>query len=290
MARSRRHSNAFSLFAFQDIITSVTAIMILIVLILTLEVVMRSRTMAVAEDHQAVAQDLKAAVARLEQQVEAARKNVAEAQRVADAVIGVDATELSRSVAEERKRDRTAAAALRAAEARATEAEVERREVDSLEAGAIVAHREQSRLEAEAKRLSGLLGEVEEEGRKLAAGQAALAGNDPAVVLAALEFNRSEGPKRPVVVDVTGAGVAVAAGIGETPRPLGWGFVGPPATLRAWLRGRDAAAESVLIVVRPSGVGRYDAVRKVVIAAGLDVGTELVGEATRILSAPTGSP
>ena len=56
MARYRRHgAEPFSLFAFQDIVTSVTAIMVLIVLILALEVVMRSRTAGVAEDHRAVA-------------------------------------------------------------------------------------------------------------------------------------------------------------------------------------------------------------------------------------------
>lgn len=288
MARSRRRARAFSLFAFQDIITSVTAIMILIVLILTLEVVMRSRMTAVAEDHKAVVQELETAIARLERQIAATRKQVAATQQIAATVVGVDITALSGAVAAERERDLETAAALRAAEDTALAAKEERREVDSL--GAQAARQERARRQAELDRLTPLISELEEECRGLAARQSRKAAPGPAVVLAALEFNPAEGRKRPVVIDVTGAGVAVADAVGAPLRALGWGLSGPPAGLTGWLRSRDAAAESVVIVVRPSGVARYDAVREAVVRAGLDVGTELVGEQTRIVASRAGAP
>ena len=61
MARRRQAGNAFSLFAFQDIITSVTAIVILIMLILCIDFIQKKRTEAAASPAETIRQ--------LEQQV-----------------------------------------------------------------------------------------------------------------------------------------------------------------------------------------------------------------------------
>src|SRR3954471_6793037 len=55
MPRRRRKSSPFSLFSFQDIVTSVTAVIILITLILALELVTRQPTSAADQLHQSVA-------------------------------------------------------------------------------------------------------------------------------------------------------------------------------------------------------------------------------------------
>lgn len=65
MARRKKHSAAFSLFAFQDIITSVTGIMILVTLILALELTER------IEAHHAPAQ---ASIDEIEETVQATRE------------------------------------------------------------------------------------------------------------------------------------------------------------------------------------------------------------------------
>ncbi len=49
MSRRNRSRAAFSLFSFQDIITAVTAIVILLVLILTLELISRRQQVAAAD-------------------------------------------------------------------------------------------------------------------------------------------------------------------------------------------------------------------------------------------------
>ena len=61
MAQRRKAGNAFSLFAFQDIITSVTAIVILIMLILCIDFIQKKRTEAAASPTETIRQ--------LEQQV-----------------------------------------------------------------------------------------------------------------------------------------------------------------------------------------------------------------------------
>ena len=79
---ARRNSNraAFSLFAFQDIITSVTAIMVLLLLILALELVSRVANVGVSEEHRKAAQQLRASISEIEAELEAKRAQV-DAQR-----------------------------------------------------------------------------------------------------------------------------------------------------------------------------------------------------------------
>ena len=63
--RGRSKDVAISLFSFQDIITSVTAIMILLVLILALELATRVATKGMAAEDRRVAQQLKRSVAEM---------------------------------------------------------------------------------------------------------------------------------------------------------------------------------------------------------------------------------
>ncbi len=291
MARSRRRgSTTFSLFAFQDIITSVTAIMILIVLILALEFVTRSRNAGVAEDHRLAAQELKAVIADLESRLGGIRGELRDASKLADVVVGVDAAELQQRRDEELVRHRATESAVKAAAARVEAAVAERRSagpqplLNDLD-------RQRATLEAEAEQSRAECEALEGECRDLAARVVAAKGGQPGVVLAEMVFNAPPaGDKRPVLVEVNGEGVAVAERPGGPARPLGWGLLGPPTALAKWLRGLDGTSRSVLIVLRPSGVDRYDAVRAATLAAGLDVGTELVGESTRIRSADEEQP
>jgi hypothetical protein len=286
MARPRRRSSStFSLFAFQDIITSVTAIMILIVLIMALEFVTRSRVAGMAEDHRVVARQLKAVIADLESRLSGTRAELRDATKLADAVVGVDTTELRRLRDQELERSRDTDAAVAEAQARVEAAVAERQAGNP--AGAVAELRkEQSRLESASAQSLELCEALEEECRGLAERVVAAQGSSPGVVMAEMVFNPPpSGSKRPAVVEVTGAGVAVAERPGDSPRSLGWGLLGPPSALAKWLRGLDDASESVLIVLRPSGVERFDAVRRAVLATGLDVGTELIGESTRVRAA-----
>lgn len=66
MSRRNRNQTAFSLFAFQDIITSVTGIMILVTLILALELLQRKEGQA-KDDTETVTEEIKASIADAEE-------------------------------------------------------------------------------------------------------------------------------------------------------------------------------------------------------------------------------
>lgn len=74
--RRRKPVAAFSLFSFQDIVTSVTAILILVMLLLSVELVSRRRSQA-ASDPEAVHRDRAATVEKLDEQVARLREELA---------------------------------------------------------------------------------------------------------------------------------------------------------------------------------------------------------------------
>ena len=91
--RGRSKDVAISLFSFQDIITSVTAIMILLVLILALELVTRVATKGMAAEDRRVAQQLKRSVAEMEKRLDRLRKEASAAQAAASDAAGFSAKE-----------------------------------------------------------------------------------------------------------------------------------------------------------------------------------------------------
>jgi len=94
-ARARRQA-AVSLFAFQDIITSVTAIMILFVLILTLELVARSQRLGTKAEDRRVASELKGAVEALRSRAESLRAEQDAAAQAAFRAAGLSTAEIRR--------------------------------------------------------------------------------------------------------------------------------------------------------------------------------------------------
>ena len=285
MRRGRRSQAApFSLFAFHDIITSVSAIMILIVLILTLEFVMRNRSTGVAEDHRAVARELENALQGWKDRMRELAAEVQQARKQADAVSGVEASEIARRLEEQRRNNRSSEADVDAAEICSEAAMAERLEAESLLAEVVQMDRDRAKLEQKTQQSEQLRQAIEAECQVRAAQQADPSRGQPAVAVAELVFNPPPaGEKRPASVELTQAGVAVGTELGAPSTQLGWGFVGPPTALKALLRKRNPATESVLLIVRPSGIDRFDTVKEAVQEVGLDHGTELVGEKTRLL-------
>ena len=67
--RGRRHRNQpFSLFSFQDIITSVTGIVILLTLVLTLDLITRRQSSPAAQSGPS-AEDLQTSTARMQERI-----------------------------------------------------------------------------------------------------------------------------------------------------------------------------------------------------------------------------
>lgn len=275
--RGRATGAAISLFSFQDIITSVTAIMILLVLILTLELVTRSQQRGVAAEDRRVARDLRAAVEALERRAEVLRTELAALQ---------SSVTRSASFSEAETRDRERLAADRAAALaeeldlltsqlrtatlarRRTEAElVTEQSAEGAESAGHVAAMEARAQEMEAANRAER--ERQKQARTAADGSVA-----PTFV-----FNAAAGSTlEPRLVEVAGDGLAVLVPGGGQPRR----FRGLGGDFTRWLAGLDPRSEYVVLILRPSGIGSFDAVKDRVKARGLEVGAELVGESTTV--------
>lgn len=285
--RGRSKDVAISLFSFQDIITSVTAIMILLVLILTLELVTRVVNKGMATEDRRVAHALKRTVAEMEERVEQLRKEAAVAQASASDAAGFSAKETAEKQAraeheaKELKEElsrlemqlRTAQSSRRAAEGKLAATQAENTEATNARAKAV----ESRASELETANRQERQRQATEEKRT----------RDGSVAARTLVFNAPPGNTlKPLLVEIAKDGLAALDTDGESPRRFAWGLLGPEAGFGDWLKKHDKRREYVVLILRPSGVERYDMIREAVIAAGFDVGTELIGEQMSVVLAP----
>ncbi len=265
MARRRTVSSPFSLFAFQDIITSVTGIMVLITLLLCLELVQRkfSPPRRTAE----LSQRLESAVAANESEIRQLRERLAEGRARLMQVAGLDSESAARKVANLERQ----AAELRGDWKQAS------RERDAAE------RRQQSARQQEAQvgaKLEQTLKEARQEtARKKNALEKLRRSNR-------LVFNpRPNASKRPWLAEVTARGVSAAA----------WGKSAPPqvfpsaSELSRFLASRNPATEYFVLFVKPDGVEHYERARRVLEDAGFDVGLDLLNADQTVVDPATGA-
>lgn len=277
MSRRNRQA-AFSLFSFQDIVTSVTAILILVVLILSLELLERTQSAAAASSGVTRA-GLVETIAGLEQLAAVLEATVpGEAGLAALAV--KTASELERET-----RIVEAQAERAVAEASASK-EVERRAA-ALAAvalaqlfarqgmvGRIEALQEQAAdADAEARRRAL---ENEKERDRLAKRQQEIVQQPKAGTQ--LVFNvPPQSAKQPWLVEVAADGVATVR-LGSNERRALGAAKGVESAVGAWVRTLQPASDYALILVRPSGIDSYEDVRKLLEAQGIDIGIDFIGE------------
>ena len=284
--RGRSKGSPISLFSFQDIITSVTAIMILLVLILTLEFISRTKYAGVANDHKLVAKQLIRSIKTLEHRLADLKTVTADAQKAARRVASFSAAEIaqqnSAAIEKARRLERdlkqiksTAKIAHMeqlSAESNLLECPIDPAEALQYSTAAEKANRQADRTESANQLEKQKLDDAEKQIR------------DHRPRAAAIVFNAPPGSaKEPVLIEVSKDGVAAIDASSEKARAFGWGILGPPTSFEKWLVQRNAQKEYIVIILRPSGVDRYGAVREAVLAANLEVGTELIGEAMAVL-------
>lgn len=288
MARRNRSKDvAISLFSFQDIITSVTAIMILLVLILTLELITREATKGMAAEDRRVAQELQRSVAEMEHRLDKLRQEAATARANATDAAGFSAKESAEQTAqaerdakELREQIHQLEVQLRSAQStrRAAEGSLARSQADTAEATA-----EQARV------VAARAGEMEaansaEKSRQTNEAKQAREGPTAARTLV---FNAPPGSTlKPLLVEISKDGLVAAGTDGASPTRFSWNLLGLPSGFGEWLKARDKRREYVVLILRPSGVDRYDATREAVVSAGFDLGTELIGEQMSLVLGP----
>jgi hypothetical protein len=287
-----------SLFSFQDIVTSVTAILILLVLIMTLELIARKCREAAGSTAQ-VRDNLETAVRELEAVAERLLRLAPPGRptqpRPTAAALEHDERVLQQQVgwAEER-RDEAEQVCLAAADllaaARLELRDAERTAADRAEELAAAADASRDRLRAAeraAAELDGRSARLEEEAGELhqanARQRSEVAQRQQEVdempqTGTELVFRRPANQERqPWLLEVSDAGfAALRLGTGQV-RRLGEA-AGPDSEFNGWVAGLAPGSDYVLILVRPSGVRLQDEAQKALQARGIAVGLDFIGE------------
>jgi hypothetical protein len=278
VSRRRNSGYAISLFAFQDIITSVSGVLIMVVLLLALELTSRTPSTAARDSLQATAAAVRAERTRL----------AAEAVELEAAVRDSEdlirrATAAPASLVDGRLREAASAIASLRAELGALESASETVKKAEQEVG-------RSREKAGARerllrslevRLENLRGELE----KLQSGQSIAysvpSGIDPAkgwicdVSGGALRLHAIAPPARRHTIEL----------VGTTDKVRGREAI---EALSAWIGGAGAKPEYILFLIRPSGVWFAEALDEQQDVLTTQVGIELIGEEHEILG-PAGA-
>ena len=285
--RGRSKDVAISLFSFQDIITSVTAIMILLVLILALELVTRVATKGMAAEDRRVAQQLKRSVAEMEKRLDQLRKEASAAQDAASDAAGFSAKETAEKQAKAALAAKELQDEIRRLEVQLRDAQSSRRTAEGRLAASQTVDPEATAArarEADARAFHMETANREEMRRQESEAKKA---SDGTAVARTLVFNAPPGTTlEPLLVEITKDGLVAVGPDAESPRRFTWNLLGLPAGFGDWLKGRNKSREYVVLILRPSGVERYDAVREAVVSAGFDIGTELIGEQMSLVLGP----
>ncbi len=263
--RSRASDAAVSLFSFQDIMTAVMGILILITLLMALDltVTISQPAQAAAKPGMASATDLAALRARqthLEQQY---REALARATQLGE-MQGADDTVVQQArgrlvlayqhlEALQEKVERARAILADAPNPKEVQAQLD----------------ELDRAEAEIERLSALIDQRRRHPR--------------------LSYIHQRGATRtPILIDVSNR--AFGVGMIDDPESALW-LTNPDKALRLrqlqeLARNRNSHREYFVLLLRPSAFDQYDAVNQVLRSAGFAVGLELIEEATIVLPRP----
>jgi len=262
MSRRGRETVAFSLFSFQDIIMSVTGIMILVTLILALELIQYKETSQDQRTRELV-HSLQDAVADAQQWQEAVLRNQARMKELQDS-LSRGATRLSELAGIDLRRLRDEVADLE------QQNENLDRELTDLERQS----REAERQEEETKRLQEELAEGEPALEQLIEEiQQKRESLEELKKSKRVIYNRSPGDeKTPWLVEITDAEL-IAAEAGMSGRPQTFSEV--PA-FAVWLAQRDPNAEYFVLLVKPEGIAKYAAARQVLRRGGFDMGYDLL--------------
>jgi hypothetical protein len=281
--RGRGREAAISLFSFQDIITSVTAIMILLVLILSLELVTRVPGRQVSAEDRQTAADLRRSLDEMREKVAAIRHDTGDAREAAIQIAGFDAEETRSRTAAARRRLEAGRSEIRSLTSRLSETRSRQREAErslsrSQGRGSVP---EVSQIEALEARTREIEAANRDEAQRQEGERRRLASQPRQP--SRLVFNAApEDGRAPVLLDVSERGLVGLDPAEGKPVRLGAFRMGPPGALGRWLEGLDQDSRYVVVLLRPSGVEAYDAVRDAVVEAGLGIGLELIGESIEV--------
>ena len=271
MSRRKNNETPFSLFAFQDIITSITGIMILITLILALELLATIENSRSHQTREVIAQieatvtevaSLDQAVARNMRRIEELKVKLAQGASEIGEVAGFNRDTVQADLSDMQQIDAQLADQLEALAAKIQDSSEQREQINN-------------QLQSlDPDELQGLGDRVTQREKDLEA------------LRNRIIFNPSDGDgKTPWLVEVSEEDFVVAqTGVSAPPTKLPG-----VAAFRTWARQRDKSRDYFVLLVRPSGIDRFHRLHEAIRAMGFDIGYDLLDQNTNAIDAERGA-
>ena len=275
--RKRSNKQAFSLFAFQDIITGVTAIILLFTLLLVLELVTRKATQAAQASSTESAQQLSELAANMNevQTIDIDSLQQAPTQEQVLAIVKDRMDSLTESIAATEKDQKKVDEQSESLEEKRRQTQLElRNEIDQspqtreTDAGN---KKRLSLIQSLNLQIRSVKDEIEinKQTAKMPQGPPILKFRDKnkdrgGSCLVVLEHNR-------IVVITIKEGTK-----------LSWAGRSAARQFETWLTANELGVDHCVILIRPSGISQFDAVQNIIDAKGIAVGKEAIGEGQEI--------
>ncbi len=265
MPRRRIGTPVFSLFSFQDIITSVTGIMILITLLMTLELI--QRTMQSPQNRTAeVVASLDQQIAETREAIEVLRERIREQQKeqTPDMFLSVDTLQDRLNDIEDRTSRADRDAIRLARQRQTTTSELSRQQ------------QEQSSRTDEARQLAELQKKLKEKQQQL---QKLSTGNR-------VVYNPARGTSKTQWLVELRESEIVAARLGVSQAPHQ--FADVPG-FRTWLSQLGSAGHYCMVLIRPSAVDRCEEVLQALDEVRIQYGYDAIDDSTTVIDPQTGA-
>lgn len=275
MSRRGRSGPAISLFAFQDIITSVTAIVIVVVLFLTLDLVQRKRRNAETSPGQ-IAVDLIARLAEIDSEFAALRRQAEETDSLVREVAAASPAEIRDEVA---RREGLIASLLetqKRLQRQRDELRQREKRVIAEQFDLEPAREQRKLLEKETADLQRVVKEVRQDDRPI--------------------YTLPRGFRKEGWLAVVESGRILVAPLGRAAKPIEFRAKGSPLfgtsaaeAFAEWIDAEGHASGYFLLLIRPGGSTAFDDVEKKLSSRSTSYGFDLVGTDSRILHPERGA-
>ncbi|QDT28781.1 hypothetical protein Enr10x_41270 [Gimesia panareensis] len=261
MSRRGKNRSAFSLFVFQDIIMSVTGIMILITLILSLEM-MERQEMSPRERTSEIISQLKSAVGEvedLEKQFQAGKSQLEDLTRFSPSYLQTQINELTELTAALQAENTSIAQDQKQTTDEKNKA-VEQQEQIKTE------QNKTEEIQQQIQNLKERLEKMKQENRVI--------------------FNPAEGTsKTPWLVEISANNISVAE-MGKSQVPSQFTNV---LQFEDWLTGRNPASEYFVLLIKPDGIEQFHALLPLLKEKHYDIGFDLLSASQNAIDPQTGA-
>lgn len=290
MTRRRRNGSPFSLFSFQDIVTSVTAVIILMTLLLALELI--HRTLQAASPRLVSSADLRQAISQAQTHADELRERLRQSGTRMRQAATVSPASLERELRDVKSQRDTLAAEL---EQLRNEQIVAKKAAQDAMAQAFDLDAHKIELEKLRTRQKSLAKSVADQRQANNAKRSEIDDMklDKSVQAKGRRiYNPAPGTEKQAWLVDLGSDRMAAAPLGKVARPVTFTQRTTErrvAAFSSWMQKRSAAKDYFVVLIRPDGITVFDALRAAIDARGFDMGFDLIGKNEVVLDPERGA-